>query len=234
MWKPVGESQGRPVLPTPDQRHSWDDRALCVAAQHAGPAYTGAPFLTLPGAGAGFTAGQPTPATCRAQRYRCLASRGDRLEFGEGGPGQGYGHPGSPDCDLCKHACPRTTPRPGLSTQAMSWGLLDLWQDQELASPRGAPALDSSQHRGLPTTPGSQEASAAPRSHCVQARAHPISQTAVLQGLTVLRKRGSTTCDGSWTTQSCPSRWGGECAKRVLCQPGRGQGGTPGTKLEVV
>lgn len=85
------------------------------------------------------------------------------------------------------------------------------------------PALDSSQHRGpahhtrVPkglcssTQPLCAGQGRTPSARRLSSRAHSL-------------ERGSTTCDGSWTTQSCPSRWGGECAKRVLCQPGRGRG----------
>ena len=106
-----------PPAPTPDQRHSWDDRALCAGrpAQRAGHTpHPGAPRPPpSPGAGTGFTVGQPTPATCRAQRYGCLTSRGT----GSGWAEVGAWHPAvvtqGPDCDLfCKHACPGTTPHP--------------------------------------------------------------------------------------------------------------------------
>lgn len=227
-----------PPAPTPDQRHSWDDRALCAqrrpSVRDTRP--TQAPPSSPPRE-LGLDSrqdSQPLPP----------AGPRDTAAWLPGGQARGWGEVGAwpkamvtqgPDCDLCKHACPGTTPRPGLSTQAVSWGLLDLWQDQELASPRGAPSPGFLATQGAcPPHPGPKgplQLHAAPL--CAGQGRTPSARR--LSSRAHSLERESTTCDGSWTAQSRPSRWGGECAKRVLCQPGRGRGeGTPGTKLEVV
>ena len=166
------------------------------AAQRAGHTpHTGAPPSPPPGAGAGFMMGQPTPATCRAQRYGCLASRGTGSGLGGGGSlARGRGHPG-PDCDLlCKHACPGTTPRPSLSTQAVSRGLLDLLgRIRSWPAPGEPPAPDSSQHEGpAHHTRGPKGLCSSTRPHCVQARGAPHQPDGCPPGLTV--RSGEAPC----------------------------------------
>ena len=123
-------------------------------------------------------------------------------------------------------------PTPSLSTQAVSQGLLSLSRIRSCPAPGEPPALDSSQHRGPAHQPGSRRASASPRAplYAGQGRTPPARR---LSSRAHSPERGSTTCDGSWTTQSRPSGPGGECSQRVLGQPGGRRGeGTPGTKLE--
>ena len=178
-----------------------------------------------PGAGAGFMVGQPTPATCRSQRYGCLLPGGQgrgRREVGAwpaavvtqgltvtssaNMPAQGP----PPALALAHRLCPGLTGPPQ--------------QDQELASSRGAPSPGFLTTRGAcPPHPGPEgplQLHAAPL--CAgQGRTPPARR---LSSRAHSPEQGSTVCDGSRTTQSRPSGWGGECRQRVLGRLGEGGG----------
>ena len=150
------------------------------AAQHAGHTpHTGAPPAPPPGAGAGFMVGQPTPATCRAQRYSCLLP---------GGQGRGRREVGAWPAAVVTQGLtvtssanmPAQGPPP---TLALAHRLCPgaYWAS---SAGSGAGQLQGSPQpriphntRGLPTTPGSRRASAAPRGPTVcRPGAHPTSQ----------------------------------------------------------
>lgn len=178
--------------------------------------------------------GQPTPATCRAQRYSCLLP---------GGQGRGRREVGAWPAAVVTQGLtvtssanmPAQGPPP---TLALAHRLCPgaYWAS---SAGSGAGQLQGSPQpriphntRGLPTTPGSRRASAAPRGPTVcRPGAHPTSQTAVLQG----SQSGAGKHRVRWFPDHPePPVWvGWRMQAEGLRSPGGGRGeGTPDTKLK--
>ena len=178
-----------------------------------------------PGAGAGFMVGQPTPATCRSQRYGCLLP---------GGQGRGRREVGAWPAAVVTQGLtvtssanmPAQGPPPAL---ALAHRLCPgaYWAS---SAGSGAGQLQGSPQpriphdtRACPPHPGPEgplQLHAAPL--CAGQGCTPPARR--LSSRAHSPEQGSTVCDGSRTTQSRPSGWGGECRQRVLGRLGEGGG----------